>query len=185
MNTDYAMVRIVRRGFAARLLVNSFGIYLPSALISLVLEFANFENAERKRAWLNEFRLFVRELEVNLSSNNSIGYQANRVRLGLGLRDDPSLKGYFEDQYWADVKSDVDLQMEPDYTSCMYPSALFLNGTTYVIRRRETWRAKLRHLQDMGRIPRAYPGGPLHRRTENCSSMCRITSGPRRRRGVR
>ena len=40
------------------------------------------KNVERKRAWLGEFRLFVRELEVNLRSNNSIGYQANRVRLG-------------------------------------------------------------------------------------------------------
>ena len=185
MMSDYAMVTTVRREFSPR---------LPSALISLVLEFANWANVERKRAWLGEFRLFVRELEVNLRSNNSIGYQANRVRLGVGLRGDPSLQGYFEDQYWADVKSDVDLQMEPDYTSCMYPSALFLNGTTYVIRRRETWRAKLRHLQDMGRIPRAlkshailaaYPGGPLHRRTEHCSSLCRTTSGPRRRRGVR
>ena len=172
MSNDFEMLTTVRRGFAP---------HLPPALISLVLEFANWANVERKRAWLGEFRLFARELEVNLSSNNSIGYQANRVRVGLGLRDDPSLKGYFEDQYWADVKSDVDLQMEPDYTSCMYPSALFLNGTTYVIRRRETWRAKLRHLQDMSRIPRAY----THRRTENCSSMCRTTSGPRRRRGVR
>ena len=176
MTADYAMVRTVRKGFAAR---------LPSTLISLVLEFANFENAGRKRAWLNEFRLFVRELEVNLSCNNSIGYQANRVRLGVGLRGDPILQGYFQDQYWEGVESSVALQMEPDYTSCMYPSALFLNGTTYVIRRRETWRAKLRHLQDMSRIPRAYPGGALHRRTENCSSMCRTTAGPRRRRGVR
>ena len=171
MTSDYQMVTTVKREFARR---------LPTELVTLVLEFSNEANAERKRAWLIEFRLFVRELEVNLSCNNSIGYQANRVRVGLGLRDDPSLKGYFEDQYWADVKSDVDLQMEPDYTSCMYPSALFLNGTTYVIRRRETWRAKLRHLQDMSRIPRAY----THRRTENCSSMC-TTSGSRRRRGVR
>ena len=176
MTADYAMVRTVRKGFAPR---------LPSTLISLVLEFANFENAGRKRAWLNEFRLFVRELEVNLSSNNSIGYQANRVRLGVGLRDDPSLQGYFVDRYWADVKSEIGLQMEPDYTSCMYPCALFLNGTTYVIPLRETWREKSHLLQHMSRILRAYPGGPLHRRTEHCSSLCRTTSGPRRRRGVR
>ena len=52
MESDYQMTRIVRRGFAPRLLVNSFGIYLPSALISLVLEFSNEVNEKPKRACL-------------------------------------------------------------------------------------------------------------------------------------
>ena len=44
------MVTTVKRQFARR---------LPSDLISLVLEFANFENAERKRAWLKKFKRFA------------------------------------------------------------------------------------------------------------------------------
>ena len=43
MSTDFQMVRTVRRGFTPR---------LPLTLISLVLEFANFENGKRKRACL-------------------------------------------------------------------------------------------------------------------------------------
>ena len=45
MTSDLVMTRIVRRGFATR---------LPLALISLVLEFANFENAERKLQCVEE-----------------------------------------------------------------------------------------------------------------------------------
>ena len=45
MTSDLVMTRIVRRGFATR---------LPLALISLVLEFANFENAERKLQCIEE-----------------------------------------------------------------------------------------------------------------------------------
>ena len=50
MSTDFQMVMTVKHEFARR---------LSSDLVALVLEFANFENAERKQRCMVEFRRFA------------------------------------------------------------------------------------------------------------------------------
>ena len=76
MISDYAMVTTVRRGFAPRLLLNSFGIYLPSALISLVLEFSNEVNEKPKRAclWAIKNRAWMSKMSMfrNITTNVQI-----------------------------------------------------------------------------------------------------------------
>ena len=51
MTSDFAMVTTVKREFARR---------LPTDLVTLVLEFANWANVERKRSCINELRRFVK-----------------------------------------------------------------------------------------------------------------------------
>ena len=63
MTSDFKMVTTVKREFARR---------LPSTLVSLVLEFANWINEEQKRVCVRQFRVigqsvndyFVREISL-------------------------------------------------------------------------------------------------------------------------
>ena len=61
MTTDLAMVKPTKE---------TLGPYLPSILTSIVLEFANWENFERKQQWIKHY-IFIRQtaLEPNVDLN--------------------------------------------------------------------------------------------------------------------
>ena len=172
MTSDYQMVTTVKREFAQR---------LPSDLVTLVLEFANEANAEQKRAWFDEFGKFAKIMSRGIltSSPNSIGFLSRKIK---------EVPDYFKNTYWClwhqqvlDRLPELDLKLEPDYTSCLHPSPFYLDGRTFVMQNMvEEYKMKLENLQR--RIPRPGLG---HHRTEFCNSLCNATSGPRRRRGVR
>ena len=57
MTSDYQMVTTVKREFARR---------LPTELVTLVLEFANWVNIERKRAWLSKISMLRNISDVQI-----------------------------------------------------------------------------------------------------------------------
>ena len=174
MTSDYAMVTTVKRQFARR---------LPSALVSLVLEFANFKNAERKRAFLVEFKRFTKVVSGPFG-NSSIRFYTRTVLPCID--SDVYRSRQINSELERDKRPDLDLRMEVDYTSCLHPSLLYLDGRSYIIKNwADSWQTmKFEHNQKMNLIRKQIPG-PLHRRSEHCSRLCHTTSGPRRRRGVR
>ena len=88
MTSDFEMVTTVKREFARRLLVNSDGIYLlvnsdgiylPSTLVSLVLEFANWVNAERKQASIPDLIYFLMRLH-HVRNNALDSLEPHKIR---------------------------------------------------------------------------------------------------------
>ena len=71
MTSDYQMVTTVKREFARR---------LPTELVTLVLEFANWVNIERKRVCLQECLKFAKTLSYARSHHSEITKKIQWVR---------------------------------------------------------------------------------------------------------
>ena len=131
MTSDYAMVTTVRRGFATR---------LPSALISLVLEFANFENAGRKKAWFAEFGRFahlVCEVWHAITAADYCcreGWHTIRTTSKIMEAGQTMLEGKNVDinmQMLIKARTsrpDIDFKYEDSYLSCLQPIRISVGG---------------------------------------------------------
>ena len=131
MSTDFQMVRTVRRGFAAR---------LPSELISLVLEFANFENAGRKRAWFAEFGRFahlVCEVWHAITAADYCcreGWHTIRTTSKIMKAGQTMLVGRNEAINLQMIirarasRPDIDFKYEDSYLSCLQPIRISVGG---------------------------------------------------------
>ena len=130
MTSDLVLTRIVRRGFAPR---------LPSALISLVLEFANFENAGRKRAWFAEFGRFahlVCEVWHVITAADYCcreGWHTIRTTSKIMKAGNDASEGNkaFNIQMLIKARTsrpDIDFKYEDSYLSCLQPIRISVGG---------------------------------------------------------
>ena len=131
MTLDFQIVTTVKTEFARR---------LPSELVTLVLEFANEANAELKRAYLDEFAVFVRMIaEKNQYEPRLIRLAATIVQQkpieivdALNLHHGANWSDHRNLQ-WRKERPDLDIKIEPDYVSCMHPTTLYYQGTNCII----------------------------------------------------
>ena len=131
MTSDFEMVTTVKREFARR---------LPSDLVALVLEFANWRNAERKRAWLNEFAKFAAIIPESYMPESDCNV-ATAVLMIYTEGADPRVPNTFVREtntarnlrYSFQVPQGVVIEIEPDYASCLHPATLYGGGGTATI----------------------------------------------------
>ena len=128
MSTDYTMVTTVKTEFARR---------LPSDLVTLVLEFANWANTELKRAWLEEYSRFAKLIPefYRPDSYFNILATAHNLRERNRLIHPRLHRGPGEPNDVRNLRFSLEApqgmaQIEPYYASCLHEAALppFLNG---------------------------------------------------------
>ena len=140
MTLDFQIVTTVKTELSRR---------LPSDLVTLVLEFANWANTELKRAWLEEYSRFAKLIPefYRPDSYFNILATAHNLRERNRLIHPRLHRGPGEPNDVRNLRFSLEApqgmaQIEPDYASCLHPTTIYGGGgTATILSWRDAWLA--------------------------------------------